>query len=160
MLQLTFKPECPSEWLTNHLVNSGVWKMLIMWHLRSKCCQNIACWKYYLSRLSSSKPQGQEETACTRPADMTTGVLFTATNTVKFPCTVTWSSWALPISYYKANTFLPCGISKSKMNKLSATIVKNQPFRLLWRLFPYLSWNLIVSKAIQLLLENWYLCFM
>jgi len=43
------------------------------------------------SRLTGSESQGQEEAACTRPADVTTGVLFTATNTVKFPSTVTQS---------------------------------------------------------------------
>jgi len=80
------------------------------------------------SRLTGSELQGQEETACTRPADATTGVLFTATNAVKFPSAVTRLSWELLLSYYRANTFLPCRISKPKMNVLGATIVKNQPF--------------------------------
>jgi len=48
--------------------------------------------------------------------------------TLKFPSAVTQSSWVLPLSYYRANTFLPCRIKKPKMNKLGATIVKNQPF--------------------------------
>jgi len=77
-----------------------------------------------------------------RPADATTGVLFTATNVVKFPIAVTRSSWALLLSYYRANTFLPCRISKPKMNELGATVVKNQPFRLLWHPFPYLRLKL------------------
>jgi len=37
--------------------------------------------------------QGQEEAACARQADATTGVLFTATNIVKLPSAVTWLSW-------------------------------------------------------------------
>jgi len=45
-----------------------------------------------LSRLTGSELQGQEEAACTRPADVTTGVLFTATNAVKFSSAVTLSS--------------------------------------------------------------------
>ena len=96
----------------------------------------------YISRLTSSESQGQEEAACTSPANATTGVLFTATNTVKFPSAVTRSSWALPLSYYRASTFLPCRISKPKMSELGATVVKNQPFRLLWRPFPYLRLKL------------------
>jgi len=36
--------------------------------------------------------QGQEEAASVRLANVTTGVLFTATNAVKFPSTVTLSS--------------------------------------------------------------------
>jgi len=80
-----------------------------------------------LSRLISSESQGQEA-ACARPDDATTGVLFTATNAVKFPCAVTWLSWALPLSYYRASTFLPCRMNDPKMNKLGATVVKNQPF--------------------------------
>jgi len=72
--------------------------------------------------------QGQEEAACALSADATTGVLFTATNAVKFPSVVTLSSWALLLSYYRANTFLPCRVSKPKMNELGATVVKNQPF--------------------------------
>jgi len=78
-----------------------------------------------VSRLTGSESQGQEEAACVRPADVTTSVLFTATNAVKFPSTVTLSSWALLLSYYRANTFLPCRISKPKMNELGATIIKN-----------------------------------
>jgi len=83
-----------------------------------------------------------KEAACTHPDDVTTGVLFTATNAVKFPIAVTWSSWALPLSYYRVSIFLPCSISKPKMNKLSATIVKNQPFQLLWCPFPFLRLKL------------------
>jgi len=75
-------------------------------------------------------------------ANATTSVLFTATNAVKFPIAVTRSSWALLLSYYRASTFLPCRISKPKMNELGATIVKNQPFWLLWHLFPYLRLKL------------------
>jgi len=82
----------------------------------------------YLSRLTGSELQDQEEVACTRPADVTTGVLFIATNAVKFPSTVTRSSWAVLFSYYRAITFLLCRISKPKINELDAIIVKNQPF--------------------------------
>jgi len=39
------------------------------------------------SRITGSESQGQEEAACVHPADATTGVSFTATNTVKFPST-------------------------------------------------------------------------
>jgi len=81
-----------------------------------------------LSRLTDSESQGQEEAPCTRPADATTGVLFTATKIVKFPSAVTQSPWALLLSYFRAITFLLCRISKPKMNELSATVVKNQPF--------------------------------
>jgi len=84
--------------------------------------------------------QSQEEVACAHPAFVTTGVLFTATNT-EIPSAVTQSSWALPLSYFRAITFLLCRISKPKMNKLSA-IVKNQPFQLLWHLFLYLRLKL------------------
>jgi len=83
-----------------------------------------------ISRLTGSESQGQEEAACTHSDDPNTSVLFTATNAVKFPSTVAWSSWALPLIYYKTSTFLPCRISKPKMNELGATIVKSQPFRL------------------------------
>jgi len=82
--------------------------------------------------------QGQEEAACACPGDVTTSVLFTATNAIKFPSTVTQVSWALLLSYYRAITFLQCTISKPKINKLGATNVKNQPFQLLWHLFLYL----------------------
>jgi len=51
------------------------------------------------SRLTGSESQGQEEAACARPANATTGVLFTATNAVKFPSAVTRLSWALPLIY-------------------------------------------------------------
>jgi len=54
-------------------------------------------------KLTSSESQGPKEAACTRPANVTTGVLFTATNAVKFPSAVTQTSWALPFSYYKAS---------------------------------------------------------
>jgi len=61
----------------------------------------------------------------------------------------------LPLSYYRASTFLPCRISKPKMNKLGVTIVKNQPFRFLWHPFSYLRLKLnrldsnsIVTKEI------------
>jgi len=95
-----------------------------------------------ISRLTGSESQGQEEAACAHPANVTTSVLFTATNAVKFPVTVTRSSWALALSYYRASTFLPCRISKPKMNKLGATVIKNQPFRLLWCPFSYLRLKL------------------
>jgi len=42
-----------------------------------------------ISRLTVSELQGQEEAECARPADSTTSVLFTATNTVKFPSALT-----------------------------------------------------------------------
>jgi len=61
----------------------------------------------HTSRLTSSELQGQEEAACAHPANATTGVLFTATNAVKFPSAVTRSSWALLLGHYKASTFLP-----------------------------------------------------
>jgi len=64
-----------------------------------------------LSRLTGSESQGQEAAACMHPAYATTSVLFTGTNAVKFPSAVTWSTWALPLSYFRANTFLPCKIS-------------------------------------------------
>jgi len=80
------------------------------------------------SKLTGSESHSQEEAACTHPANATTSVLFTATNAVKFPSAVTQSSWVLPLSYYRANTFLPCRISKPKMNELGAMIVKNQLF--------------------------------
>jgi len=95
-----------------------------------------------MSKLTGSESQGQEEAACTHPANATTSVLFTATNAVKFPNAVTRSSWGLLLSYYRASTFLPCRISKPKMNKLGATVVKNQPFQLLWCPFPYLRLKL------------------
>jgi len=84
--------------------------------------------KKFLSRLTSSESQGQEEEACTRPANATTCVLFTGTNAVKFPSAVTRSSCALLFIYYRASTFLPCRISKPKMNELGTTVVMNQPF--------------------------------
>jgi len=90
------------------------------------------------SRLTGSESQGQEEAACIHPVDPTTGVLFTATNTIKFASAVTQLSWVLSFSYYRASTFLPCRINKPKMNKLGTTLVKNQPFWLLWCPFPYL----------------------
>jgi len=95
----------------------------------------------YISRLTGSESWGQEEAACARPAN-TTGVLFTSTNTVKFPSAVTRSSCTLPLSYYRDSTFLPCRISKPKINELGATIVMNQPFQLLWHPYPYLRLKL------------------
>jgi len=89
-------------------------------------------------KTTSSGLQGQEEVACAHPADVTTSVLFTATNAVKFLYAITWLSWGLPLSYYRAGTFLLCRINEPKMNELGVTIVKNQPFRLLWHPFPYL----------------------
>jgi len=86
--------------------------------------------------------QGQEEVAIACPADVINGVLFTGTTAVKFASTMTWLSWALLLSYYRASTFLPRRISKPKMNELGVTIVKNQPFRLLWHPFPYLRLKL------------------
>jgi len=47
---------------------------------------------YTISRLTGSESQGQEEVVCTCPAYMTTGVLFTATNAVKFASAVSQSS--------------------------------------------------------------------
>jgi len=47
---------------------------------------------FKVSRLTGSESQGQEEAACVHPAYATTGVLFTATNAVKFASAVTWSS--------------------------------------------------------------------
>jgi len=107
-------------------------------------------WLSHASRLTGSESQGQEEVACACPANATTGVLFTATNAVKFPSAVTRLSWALPFSYYRASTFLPCRISKPKMSKLDATVVKNQPFRLLWLPFHYLrlKFNCLDSNSI------------
>jgi len=72
--------------------------------------------------------QGQEEVACVHPADATAGVLFTATNAMKVLSAVTQLSWALPLSYFRAITFLLCRISKPKMNELGATVVNNQSF--------------------------------
>jgi len=68
-------------------------------------------------------------------------VIFTGTNAVKFPSFVTRSSCTLPLSYYRASTFLPCRISKPKMNELGCTVM-NQPFRLLWCPFPCLRLKL------------------
>jgi len=65
----------------------------------------------YISRLTGSELQGQEEAACAHPTNVTTGVLFTATNAVKFLSTLTQSSWTLLLSYYRASTFLPCRIN-------------------------------------------------
>jgi len=42
----------------------------------------------YLSRLTGSESQGQEEAACIRPAYTTTSVLFTGANTLKFASAV------------------------------------------------------------------------
>jgi len=74
-------------------------------------------------------------------------VLFTAANAVKMPSAVTQLSWALLLSYYRASTFLPCRISKPKMNELGATVVKNQTFRLLWDPFPNLRLKLDRLKS-------------
>jgi len=65
-----------------------------------------------------------------------------AANAVKFPIAVTRSSWALPLSYYRTSTFLPCRMNEPKMNELGTTVVKNQPFRLLWHLFSYIRLKL------------------
>jgi len=64
------------------------------------------------------------------------------TNAVKFASAVTKSFWALTLSFYRSSTFLPCRISNPKMNKLGATVVKNQPFWLFWCLFFYLRLKL------------------
>jgi len=61
-----------------------------------------------LSKLTGSESQGQEEAAYMCPAYVTTGELYTDTNAVKFAIAITWSSLALPLSYYRANTFLLC----------------------------------------------------
>ena len=95
-----------------------------------------------LSRLTGSELQGQEEAACVRPSNTTNGVIFTATNAGKFPSAVTLSSWALPLSYYRVSTFLPCRMNQHKINELGATLVKNQPFWLLWHPFSYLRLKL------------------
>jgi len=81
------------------------------------------------------------------PANMTASVLFTATRAVKFPSAVTWSSRALSLSYYRDNTFLPCRMNELKMNELSATVVNNQPFWLLWCPFSYLKVKLDCLKS-------------
>jgi len=60
-----------------------------------------------ISVLSLRKIKTHWEAACARQANATTGVLFTATNAVKIPSSVTWSSWALLLSYYRACKFLP-----------------------------------------------------
>ena len=60
----------------------------------------------------------------------------------EFANTVTHSAWTLPLDYYETNAFLPCRISKLKINKLSATIVKNQSFQLLWHRFFHLGLKL------------------
>jgi len=51
---------------------------------------------------SPSESQGQEEAACARSTNVTTGALFSYsyTKAVKFPIAVTRSSWTLPLSYY------------------------------------------------------------
>jgi len=60
----------------------------------------------------------------------------------EIPSAITQLSWALPLSYFRVITFLLCRISKLKMNKLGTTVVKNQPFWLLWRPFLYLRLKL------------------
>jgi len=65
-----------------------------------------------------------------------------STNSVKFIRAIIQSSWVLPLSYYRTNTFLPYGASKLKINKLSGNFVKNQPFQLSWHLFFYLRLKL------------------
>jgi len=77
-----------------------------------------------------------------RAGYVTTGVLFTATNAVKFASAVTRSSWVLSLSCYRANTFLSCRTSKLKMTEFNATVVKNQQFWLLWHPFPRLRLKL------------------
>jgi len=59
---------------------------------------------------------------------VTTSLLFTATNAVKFAIAVTQSPLVLLLSYYRANTFLSCRTSKLKMTEFSVTVVKNQQF--------------------------------
>jgi len=80
-------------------------------------------WQIIWSRLTSSESQDQEEAAYACPADTSTSVLFTATNAMKFPSTVPWSSWALPIGYYRASIFLQCRHCK---NILRSSIITNQ----------------------------------
>jgi len=89
-----------------------------------------------LSRLTGSELQGQEEAACARPADATTGVLFTVTKAMKFPCTVTQSSWALPLSYYRASTFLPSRMNKPKINEHGAPLLRTSHFDFYGTCFP------------------------
>jgi len=65
--------------------------------------QSLLRFNFYLiffkiSKLTDSESRGQEEAACVRLVNTTTGGLFTGTNAVKFPSTVTWSSCALPLS--------------------------------------------------------------
>jgi len=74
--------------------------------------------KVLKSRLTSSEWQGQEEVSCVQ-AYVTTGKLFTGTNAVNIAA---WSSWVLLLSYYRANTFLLCRLSKPKMNELRTTV--------------------------------------
>jgi len=106
-----------------------------------------------ISRLTSSELQGQEA-ACARPADTTTSMLFTATNTVKFPSAITQSSWVLPLSYYRTITFLLCRISKPKMSKPGTTVVKNQPFRFLWCPFFYLRLKHVHLESNSVVTKN------
>jgi len=73
----------------------------------SRIISSLCYISFYKSRLTGSESQGQKEAACARQANATTGVLFTATNAVKFPSTVSQLSWALLVSYYRASTFLP-----------------------------------------------------
>ena len=65
-------------------------------------------------------------------------MLFTGFNTVEFASAITQSSWTLLLGYYTANTLLSCRISKPKINKFGAIVIKNQQFWLLWHLFPCL----------------------
>jgi len=71
------------------------------------------------SRLTGSELQGQEAAAYVCPAYATTGVLFTGTYQYCEICKR--CNLVLSLSYYKTNTFLPCGISKPKMSELGAT---------------------------------------
>jgi len=87
-----------------------------MWHM--DCTSLISLYIYlshvayyvvietFTSRLTGSESQGQEAAACVCLAYVTTSVLFTGTNAVKFASAVAQLSWVLSLSYYKANTFL------------------------------------------------------
>jgi len=119
------------------------------------CTNMLNCYTYQDSLVVSCKAKMKQHVHA-QPTRLP--LLFTASNAVKFPSAVTQSPWALPLRYYRASTFLPCRISKPKMNKLGTTVVKNQPFQLLWLLFLYLRFKLdclesnsVVTKELILL---------
>jgi len=75
-------------------------------------CKDTSTLRLFIASTAFGSRLIKEEAACARPANTTTGMLFTTSNAVKFPSAVTRSSWALPLSYYRTNTFLPYRISK------------------------------------------------